>query len=599
MTRLRLALEILFLALLLSASFFAVRDHAREDSPTMDEPYHAFAAAEYVLNGTYWINIEHPPLAKDLAGAAMRSLDLEPPAGGDSAQMTPHNSYNEFLYGNRVDADTLVNAARRPFVWLFLLLILVVYAIARALFGPAAAVLAAGIIALDPNFAAHAGVVHTDVGAALTMTLASALALLAMRSGRKSHWVLTGVAIGLALVTKFSTIVLIPAILVLAFVVNHRRGRQAISDGLAGAAAAIGIALIITTVVYAWNMRAMPRESARKAVQLFLTLREAPEPVIDHHVFVSSISPPLGHWYAGIRGVALLSREGRGVNYFRGRISDGGFALYFPAAFLVKSTPAFLVLLALALILGWRSGRTLSALVLILPALLIFLLGLGSSFNIGVRHILPLYPPLAIIAAGALAASLPPRWFAVTAAVLLVAASATLANIHPHEFGYYNTIAGGPGHGREWFVDSSTDWGQDLKRLGGHLRDTGMERHTTVVALSGLATNYYARCRILDSTKPIEGGHYAISVLMQAIGPPFLRELDQPQEAAQLEVLLREIRRRGTRIGTIGTSIDLFLLPKPEGAPQITDRSPAVQESLSSARRLPNEPHTSRSSDLR
>ena len=600
--RLQPAIELLLLLLLLGVSFFAVRDHAREDSPTMDEPYHTFGGAEYVLNGTYWINLEHPPLMKDLAGFAISTLDPSPPARGESRLMTPHNDYNVFLYRNRVDTDRLINTARRPFVWIFLALIVAVWAISRFLFGPVAAVLAAGVVALDPNFVAHAGVVHTDVGASLTITLSAALIYLALRTGKTGHWILAGIAIGVALVTKFSSIVLIPAVFVVALMASFRRGRAAITNALAGAAASIGIAIIVTALVYAWNMRDMPRESASRAVQLFLYLRKATPAEIEHHAAVSKISPPLGHWYAGIKGVQLLSSQGRGVNYFRGQISEGGFPLYFPAAFLVKSTPAFLIVLLLALVVGWRNVFSLRSLVLILPAALILILAIPSSFNIGMRHILPMYPPLAIIAAGALATALPQRWLLATATIALLAAAASLASIHPHEFGYYNLIAGGPANGRAWFVDSSTDWGQDLKRLGRHLRETGLEQHTTVVAMSGLATNYYMRCKTLDPAKPIEPGHYAISVLMQAMGPPFLRELSLPDDAAHLERLLRELRERGTRMGTVGSSIDLFQLPRGprDGSPtlaSLTDHPAAAPASLSTARRPPSAPHTSRSSD--
>ena len=52
------------LAVLLAAGGSAVvLDHTKGDSATMDEPFHALASAEYAISGTYYANLEHPPLA--------------------------------------------------------------------------------------------------------------------------------------------------------------------------------------------------------------------------------------------------------------------------------------------------------------------------------------------------------------------------------------------------------------------------------------------------------------------------------------------------------------------------------------------------------
>src|SRR4029077_14620697 len=67
---------------------------------------------------------------------------------------------------------------------------------------------------------------------------------------------------------------------------------------------------------------------------------------------------------------------------------------YFPAVFVIKSTVGFLLLLRLlpVAIALRRTERSREILFLLLPAAVYFLAAMRSGFNIGVLHILPVYP---------------------------------------------------------------------------------------------------------------------------------------------------------------------------------------------------------------
>jgi hypothetical protein len=49
--------------------------------------------------------------------------------------------------------------------------------------------------------------------------------------------------------------------------------------------------------------------------------------------------------------------------------------------------------------------------------------------------------------------------------VLAVAQIAESATISPDYLAFFNVLAGGPGRGPEYLVDSNIDWGQDVKKL--------------------------------------------------------------------------------------------------------------------------------------
>jgi hypothetical protein len=104
--------------------------------------------------------------------------------------------------------------------------------------------------------------------------------------------------------------------------------------------------------------------------------------------------------------------------------------------------------------------------------------------NIGHRHLLPVYPPLFILAGAAAWWFQPPTKLrpgrgtlvgdprktltmsmrvGVAAALLVSAVEAIW--FWPYYLAYFNIAAGGPRHAYRHLVDSSLDWSQELKRL--------------------------------------------------------------------------------------------------------------------------------------
>ena len=137
-------------------------DHQRLDSATMDEPFHALAGCEYALSGTYWANLEHPPLAKLLAGVSAGLAGARPPRLPAPFSFRTAESPQPFLYRNEIPPQQLLAAARRPFPLLFVgVVLLASYAAWRAA-GPVAGLGAALLLAFEPTLVAHAAGVSVD-----------------------------------------------------------------------------------------------------------------------------------------------------------------------------------------------------------------------------------------------------------------------------------------------------------------------------------------------------------------------------------------------------------------------------------------------------
>ena len=387
-------------------------DHQRLDSATMDEPFHALAGCEYALSGTYWANLEHPPLVKILAGASAGLAGARPPRLPAPFSFRTAESPQRFLYGNEIPPDRLLAAARRPSALLFAGVVLVAALTAWRAAGPLAGLGAALLLAFEPTLVAHAAFLHTDVAAAFGFLATVVAAHGALQRPSGLRWVGTGLLLGLSLAAKFTAVFLGPILLVLALawlLVRRRESGRLSLAPLGGLLLASAVAGAVLLGIYAVSMRNMPSAEAERSVRYFLAGRHVPAEAVERIAGLSRLLPPLGHYAAGLAGIAEQNRRGGGLNVFRGEVSVDGFPSYFPVAFLVKSSLGFLLalLLAAGLVLARRVRPGFGTLVFLVPPACVFLASVSSSYNIGVRHVLPAVPFLAIGAAVVIVRGLP------------------------------------------------------------------------------------------------------------------------------------------------------------------------------------------------
>ena len=558
---------------LTAVALLAVRGHTRRDALSADEPIHILSGYFEVSGRNAIVNIEHPPLMKALAGIGLLPLGLPAPPGHVplGERFTPYG--HAFLFENRVPADAIAAAARAPFLLVFAALLLLVFFAARARWGDGPALFALALCGFDPNLVAHAGVVHTDLGASLAF-LATVLAWdRAWRHPSPPRVLGAGAVLGLALVTKFSCVYLIPVLLVQALLGSRgepRPGRAALRS-LAAWAAALAAAFVVVFAVYAAVTARMDRGEQRQVIHEMVAGRGAPRLSAAIESLVG-VSPPLAHYLGGLAYVATQNAAGGGVNFLDGKISVEGFPLYFAVAYLAKSSVAFLLVTAVllaSLFLGGRPAREDAALFL-LPAAVLFLASIGTSYNIGIRHLLPVYPLLAMAAAGVfrrvtLAASPLSRPARLALCALPFVAAGELWIIHPHELSYFNPFAGGPEKGRQILTDSNVDWGLDLIRLGDELKRRGVA-DATVVYFGG--DDVFERTGVPDfAADPVVRGRLvAISAFQQAVGPEYYRYHGAMEVANALAALRKKLAAHGRPAGRVGYSIYLYELPQ-EGAP--------------------------------
>jgi hypothetical protein len=552
--------------LLAAISAAIVFGHTRDDSLSTDEPIHMLSGYTAVSAGSMIANLEHPPLLKALSGLALQTLPLKPPPAHVPIGAFFSDFGQAFLFDNTAPPDSIAARARAPFALLFAGLLLLVFFAARRRYGAAPALFAEALLAFDPNLVAHAGIVHTDLGASLAF-LGTVLAWEASsRRPTPARVAFSGVCLGASLAAKFSAVYLLPILLVQTLLSARRESRPlpAIGRGLARLAAAGVVAAVVVFAIYAFATRRIDVADEKAVISEMLAMKGAPE-LGASLARLADVSPPAAAYLGGLASVIRQNAVGGGVNYLFGELSTEGFPFYFFVAFALKSTLAFLAATALVLAAAFwpRAGFEEERRLFLVPVAVLFLVSIGSTYNIGIRHMLPVYPFLALFAAAVFARLWArraegawPRAAAVALAALPLVSALELARIHPHELSYFNALAGGPENGRFLLNDSNVDWGLDLKRLAGELSRLGVPDAT--IAYFGADTVRY-RTGIDDfSVDPTIRRFVAISAFFLAAGPEFFAYHQAPAVARNLEVLRREIAARGKPAGRVGYSIYLF-----------------------------------------
>jgi hypothetical protein len=500
--------------ILLSVMTAAMVRSALLECQTWDEGIHLAAGYSYLKTGQFRLNPEHPPLFKLLAALPLLLLRPELPTQHPSwATANVFDFAVQFMYGNRVDADTILFWGRSVTILLTLLLGLALALWTRRSFGPAPALLALVLFSLDPNFIAHGHYVTNDLILALFVFLTVIAWVSFIETRRYRDLLMASLALGAALVTKYSGLllaVILPLLYIVQWAIEWRRRRRGCQVpgrrlSLAHLAWSLIIAAVISVFVIAvayWPEMARWRDGPRMVDAV-----NGWTPVGSTLQWLGKrFNLPAHPYLLGINALANFSKDGHD-QYLLGRHSKHGWWYYFPVAFAVKTPGAVLLLAALALAaVVWLRRRpapeprapggapALRWLAVILPAAVYFGAMMMSTIDLGVRYILPVYPFVFILIAAilfhpALEGFRQAR--RVVLAVALLFQGFEVASIHPHYLAFFNTFSGGPENGPRYLLDSNIDWGQDLKNLRAFLKAIGWQQPICVCYFGNANMTYY------------------------------------------------------------------------------------------------------------
>lgn len=431
-------------ALLCAALFFGQGLFgSHNESLTWDEPSFISAGYTYLTRNDFQLNPSHPPLLQDLIALPLLFMDLQVPAADDPRWLQSINPVvqfgRQFFFESGNDLRRMTVWARMPVLLLGTSLVLAIYLWGRQLYGRGPALLATAVAALSPNLLAHAKVATEDLGCTAFMFFAVWSLWRSLKSNRVRDWLLCGVVTGLALVAKYTALILVPICLSLVVISWWPRRRQLKPAAmLPRLCAALVAAVLVVGATYNFSF--------------------------DYAIYLD-----------GLKKI-YTDYPSDGQYYLLGMVADHPFWYYHLAALLIKEPVPILLLIAMAgLCVVQRKGRGEAIWFLLLPAASVLAVSCFDQQNIGMRRILPAFPFLFLFIAEAVTGERQ-RWQTLFVGVMLAWTVYEAWSIYPHHLSYLNTLAGGPERGPYLLDDSNIDWGQDLPALAAWQEQHGQGR---------------------------------------------------------------------------------------------------------------------------
>src|SRR3990172_222036 len=475
---------LLIVFVLLLIFFIQAATSVLKRSNTWDESGHLLSGYAYIKSGIDYLEPSHPVLGRLIPALPLLFFDLRFEPDKVSAQNAPGSNFYpyslKFLFENNTDGKKLLFYSRLSMIALGILLGVYIFIWARMLYGNMGGLLAIFLYVLCPNILAHAGLVTTDFP--LTAFFFIALYYLYLLTERISIFriLLVGIALGLAFTAKYSALLLSLPYMA-AFLYLFLKKDIDISKSLSVykkniLIPAVFVLILLTSYLTIWSvygfdyradiLDAKSEQEIEKTVFKWeenktksAVLNKALDSIRYFHIL------PESYIYGLYR---FLSRADEGhAAFLMGEYSGHGWWYYFLMAFLIKTPiPVLYLFLGSILFLSRYQNRAKTFIFIALPVMLMFFVSTRQHINIGLRHILPVYPLIFVLIGGLININISRKRLAGIILTLAMTWSVwTSINIYPYYLAYFNEFIGGPQNGYKYLVDSNLDWGQDLPGL--------------------------------------------------------------------------------------------------------------------------------------
>lgn len=531
----------LALPLLILAFFSLTLVAANRESVTVDEFRHLSTGVYYWQSGDFSFDSATPPLWKlalSLPAYAAGAEKISPPEkyaayGG----WAPWFMATDFMANNGRAYPSFLLYARLVNILAAGICLVYLYWRARRSFGPAAALYGTAFLAFSPTFLAHSHYATTDIIVCLTLTI---LVFQLVDFVRRPTWfflVAVAALLGLSMLCKFSAVLLLfPAAGVIAL--KSRQLGEAAGDKASRTPGRTVTVFLMPALLAAVTFVLVVNIPFRFA-GVGATLADiSPRSKILHTVSMTPLGQvPIPLPRAFVEGFDRQKADSDYAEfpaYFRGQWSERGFWYYYLAAFCLKETIPFVLLLVLVLsgkkhAASGSVSRPETILLWFVPVSMFIVLSFLNRLDVGVRYLLPAYPFLCYFYSGYFAnrsARKPVRVFLLALLLLHVL---SVARVAPHYTAYFNEIIGGPAYGHEYLIDSNLDWGQDLIGLGQYMKKQGIDKVQLAYFGHALPELYGIRYEpLIEAPTP---GYVAISASLLQGQPYLLTYLSPPYQS--------------------------------------------------------------------
>ena len=441
----------------------------RLKSPTWDETNY-FGLGYYLLKYRQWdipASTLHPPLSYYLNSlpylfyaADESAWDLPPSLKcPECSHFTNPTAGLTLLTDSRYPKDRVLFWSRSTTIFIALILGFFLWKWTHEIYGSLSALCALFLYSFSPTILAHSRLITPDV----TLTCFNFISVYylwkVVKENRWSSIILCAIALGLALLSKYSALLLFPIYLILAAFIFSSKER------------------VYLPAPFPFSSFLMREGNVCKILRLASLLFI----IFTLAIFLLQLGYMfhLEYYLKGALHQWTYADKGH-PTFLMGMYSSQGWWFYYLIAFTIKTPLPVLIFLFLSLIFYKKNPHRvfLNQVFVLVPVVVYFLFFSIKLLCIGLRYILPIYPFLFMQASMVVGCRF--KGGKILRRLIIVVLCCwylkSSLGIYPHYLAYFNEIVGGADSGYRYLVDSNLDWGQDLKGLGIYMRKKGIDR---------------------------------------------------------------------------------------------------------------------------
>ncbi len=479
----------------------------------------------------------HPPLTRIAIGIPLYLAGARfPDWPASDPRIRNYNDVGNFVLNRGGRYLRNLSLARTPIIPFFMLAVVLVFLWTQHEFGDFAAVMAAFLFTTLPIVLAFSGLAYTDLPTGC-MQFAGLFAFTTwlQRPSRRSS-LLLGLVVGLAFLAKLTTVLFLPSAAAAIFLCKwwiERRSKDGSGTVQAGNAARwrveIAIALAVAVVVI-WAGYGFSIGHIRQAIQIspesMPSFQHFPGPLrnLARDAIEKDFVLPAPALVSGV-ATAWVLNKGAPAAYLLGNVKHGGWWYFFFVGVGVKTPLPMLFLCVVGLWAIFARPVRWTAVAPVAAVVAILFVTMFVKYNAGVRHVMVLFPLLAVIAAGGAGFlwKAPGKWRlwgrSAVAALLLWQCVSSLAAA-PDYIAYFNELAGRD-PSKILVAGCDLDCGQDLFRLSRALHDRNISQlHLSVWSSADTSQMDLPAFQTLEPFHPVTGW-VAISLRALRLGDVF------------------------------------------------------------------------------
>jgi hypothetical protein len=539
-----------------------------------DEIPHIGGGYYYLKTNRYFINPEHPPLVKDIAGLGEMVIRPTFPEITDQTILPPdyhrpeypfkettfpkalewQNNQDHFgvmyLFHPDNNPDQIAFWARLSVIFFNTILLFLLFFFLRKMWSERASILGLFFFAISQFSLAHGSFVVIDFMSAVLSIIAVvcfAIYLKKYSEGEKTtkYFWLSSIFFALALLSKFSSVVLVPAAFLggLVFILIVKKNWKDALKYIWAFFSVMIVAISLVSLFYSFHVFRMEDGVLVQKINENYPEELLPEQghkVLEFMVNSNVVTKGLAEYVNGVFMVMSRMTVSAQSTYFLGHVygNEGAGIWYFPMLYLTKLSPGlhFFGLEVIVFILfglffskdKWKDrfidfiANPLAFLLLIFAFCYMFVT-FRSTFQIGLRHIMPVILAAALLTGKGVSSfweHIIFRTMRLKHIFLFIAISMSFSVYcsFPYYLSYYNFFAGGTDNGYKVATDSNYDWGgSDVRRLAEWTKDNNVREIYTQM-FADVPLKYYLGdgqkgFNLQDTGKlPPSGSYLAVSV---------------------------------------------------------------------------------------